>query len=150
MDAVVGEVIEGKVSGITKFGFFVALPDGKNGLVHISEISDSYVSDINALVQPGQTVRVRIMAVDEAGKIRLSMKRAEEKTQPQRRPGKSTAPKREPQAACSQQTARTEQPQNMSADLGFEDKLKKFMKEADSRIADNRLYNDRRQRSRRR
>ena len=84
----VGSIVEGKVTGITKFGAFVALPEGKSGLVHISEIANSFVSDVHDHVQVGETVKVRVLNVSEDGKINLSIKRAQEQAlaQPARRP----------------------------------------------------------------
>ena len=73
----VGEVFEGKVTGVTKFGAFVAMPDGKNGLVHISEIANTYVNDINEFVKEGQVVKVRVIGIGDGGKVNLSMKQAE-------------------------------------------------------------------------
>ena len=77
----VGEVFEGKVTGITKFGAFVAMPDGKNGLVHISEIANTYVNDINEFVKEGQVVKVRVIGIGDGGKVNLSMKQAETQAQ---------------------------------------------------------------------
>ena len=65
MEFAVGAILEGKVTGITKFGAFVALPGGKSGLVHISNISDSYVSDINEFLTVGQEVKVKVMNIDQ-------------------------------------------------------------------------------------
>ena len=73
----IGAVIEGKVTGITKFGAFVALPEGKSGLVHISEVANSYVNDVNDYLSVGQTVKVRVISINEAGKINLSVKQAQ-------------------------------------------------------------------------
>ena len=132
-----GAVLEGKVTGITKFGAFVALEGGKSGLVHISEIANSYVSSVEDYLKVGQTVKVRVLNIGEGGKINLSIKRAEEK------PGHPTPERREDRA----QSVRPAQTQ---ASDDFEDRLKRFMQESDSRIADNRMYSDRKQRSRRR
>ncbi len=77
MQPTVGEIFEGKVTGITKFGAFVSLPDGSNGLVHISEIANTYVNDVHDHVTEGQTVKVKVIGISEAGKINLSIKRAE-------------------------------------------------------------------------
>ena len=71
----VGSVLEGKVTGIKSFGAFVSLPDGKNGLVHISEVSNSFVQDINTVLKEGETVKVKVMSIAEDGKIALSIKR---------------------------------------------------------------------------
>ena len=76
MDWQVGEILEGKVSGITKFGAFVALPGGKSGLVHISEVANAFVSNVGDHVQLGQTVKVMLLSVTPEGKINLSIKRA--------------------------------------------------------------------------
>ena len=83
----IGSVVEGRVTGIAKFDAFVALPEGKSGLVHISEVANSFVSDVHDHVQVGQTVKVRILNVSSDGKINLSIKRAaeEQPRQEQRR-----------------------------------------------------------------
>ena len=64
MELAVGEIISGKVTGITKFGAFVSLPEGKSGLVHISEVDQSYVSDIRDHLTEGQEVKVKVIAID--------------------------------------------------------------------------------------
>lgn len=71
----VGAILEGKVTGITKFGAFVSLPGGKSGLVHISEIAYSYVNDVNDHLSEGQEVKVKVISVDENNRINLSIKR---------------------------------------------------------------------------
>lgn len=80
----VGMILEGKVSGITQFGAFVDLPDSKTGMVHISEIAPTFVNEINDFVKMGQTVKVRVLALNE-GKISLSIKQALPKEQQQQR-----------------------------------------------------------------
>lgn len=77
MQPEVGAVLEGKVSGVTKFGAFVNLPGGKSGLVHISEIANTFVSDVAQFVSVGQTVKVKVIGIN-GDKINLSIKRAEE------------------------------------------------------------------------
>ena len=69
MELSVGAMLEGKVTGITKFGAFVLLPGGKSGLVHISEVANAFVSDVHDHVQIGQTVKVKVLSVSEDGKI---------------------------------------------------------------------------------
>ena len=141
----VGSIVEGRVTGITKFGAFVALPGGKSGLVHISEVANSFVSDVHDHVQMGQTVKVRILSVSDEGKINLSIKRAEEAPAEPPRP----EPRRSAPRVSAPVPQRTEA-DGPSADQSFEDRLKKFMQDSDSRIADNRLYAERRSRGRRR
>jgi S1 RNA binding domain protein len=78
----VGAIVEGKVTGITKFGAFVELPGGKTGMVHISEIASTYVKEIRDFIQENQIVRVKVFAITPDGKINLSIKRAVEQPQP--------------------------------------------------------------------
>ena len=71
----IGEIVEGKITGIQAYGAFVALDDDTNGLIHISEISDGYVNDITRFVRVGDTVRVKIIDIDEStNQVRLSLK----------------------------------------------------------------------------
>ena len=144
----IGSVVEGKVTSIAKFGAFVLLPEGKSGLVHISEIANAYVSDISEFVQVGQSVKVRVLSISEEGKINLSIKRAEE-TQ-ERTPARTS---RTPHRTESEHPRENAAPTMgevapRSENQEFEDKLKKFMQESEGRIADNRLYADRPRRGR--
>lgn len=127
MQVEVGAVVEGTVTGITKFGAFVSLPDGRSGLVHISEIANTYVNDVNEFLKLGDQVKVRVLAVTPDGKINLSIKKAE------------PAPER-PNNRSAQPAGQVSGP---SGDAAFEDRLKQFMQESDSRMAGNRLYSDR-------
>lgn len=71
----VGDIVEGKVTGIKNYGAFVDLGEGKSGMVFISEIAHSYVNDINDFLKLGQEVKVMITGIGEDGKISLSIKR---------------------------------------------------------------------------
>ena len=142
MEIEVGAIFEGTVTSIAKFGAFVSLPERRSGLVHISEIASAYVADVNDFLQVGQTVKVKVLAITPEGKINLSIKRAEEQpqqTQERRapRPQRSSAPRAQTSGAP---TGMVRGPTN---DASFEDRLKHFMQESDSRIAGNRLYSDR-------
>ena len=144
----IGSVVEGKVTSIAKFGAFVLLPDGKSGLVHISEIANAYVSDVGEFVQVGQSVKVRVLNISEDGKINLSIKRAEE-TQERAPARPSRAPHRTEGERPRESAAPTMgEVAPRSENQDFEDKLKKFMQESEGRIADNRLYADRPRRGR--
>lgn len=154
----VGMILEGKVTGITKFGAFVALPGGKSGLVHISEVANAYVSDINEHLTNGQEVKVKVIAISPDGKINLSIKKAvdnppAESRQPRRedrpRPQQQARPAAPRQQAPAYTPREVYQPQK-SADQNFEDKLKQFMQESDSRMSGNKLYDHPRKSSRRR
>ena len=76
MSVNVGEIVEGTVSDIMNYGAFVKLEDGKNGLVHISEVSKDFVEDIHHVLKTGDKVKAKIISVDEKGKIALSIKKA--------------------------------------------------------------------------
>ena len=140
MELTVGAVLEGKVKSITNFGAFIALPENKSGLVHISEVANTYVSDIRQHLTEGQDVKVVVIGV-EGTKINLSIKRLEQEAPRQRRenaPQRENAFRREP----------TPPPAPKTADQLFEEKLKAFMSESDSKISS--LRADHRTRSRRR
>ena len=158
----VGAIVEGKVTGITKFGAFVSLPDGKTGMVHISEIAHAYVSDINEYLTIGQEVKVKVIAVDPAGKINLSIKKCTEA--PQRSGGRqggrsyqggSQTGRDSRDAGQQRRTTGSPRPaQTRSAapkePQSFDDMLKQFMAESDSKIASSRAYSDHRTKSKRR
>lgn len=153
MELEIGAIQEGKVTGITKFGAFVLLPGGKSGLVHISEIANAYVNDVNDYLKVGDAVKVKILSVNEAGKINLSIKQAQ-----------PSAPRPAQPAANAPRPAYTTRPANTyrsapshggevappTGDTSFEDKLKQFMQQSDSKINDSKIYADRRSGGRRR
>ena len=76
MEISVGAILEGTIKSITKFGAFVSLPGGRSGLVHISEIAHSYVANVSDFLSEGQAVKVKVVSIDEAGRINLSIKKA--------------------------------------------------------------------------
>ena len=149
MALTVGEILEGKVKSITNFGAFISLPENRTGLVHISEVANTYVSDIRQHLTEGQDVKVMVIGT-ENGKINLSIKRLEAK--PQREEGaprqRSFAPRKE--EARPARSAPTPPPAPKTADQLFEEKLKAFMTESDSKISSLRQYSDHRTKSRRR
>lgn len=124
MDLEVGKVVEGKVSGITGFGAFVDLGDGKSGLVHISEVSKNYVKDINDILKIGDTVKVKIMNVEANGKIGLSIKKAAEEERSKKYVFSGVP------AEFSFGTDKS------GTDLSFEDKLAKFKQDSNDRMQD--------------
>ena len=161
MELTVGTVLEGKIKSITNFGAFVALPENKTGMVHISEVANAYVSDIRAHLTEGQDVKVVVIG-NENGKVNLSIKRLEPK------PVRENAPRREGgnfRSAAQSSEKRREggyQSQNRAprpaapvqpaapktADQLFEEKLKAFMSESDTKLSSMRA--DHRTKSRRR
>ena len=137
--------MDGTVSSIAKFGAFVNLPERRSGLVHISEIASEYVADVNEFLQVGQAVKVKILAITPEGKINLSIKRAQ--PEPEKPAPAPRAPRPQTQRFTAPRSAGTPTPQGVvygsTGDASFEDQLKRFMQESDSRIAGNRLYSDR-------
>ena len=79
MSVEIGKIVGGKVSGITNFGAFVDLGDGKTGLVHISEVSNEFVKDIKSVLKEGQEIKVKVVSVEKNGKIGLSIKQIEQR-----------------------------------------------------------------------
>ena len=166
MELTVGAVLEGKVKSITNFGAFIALPENKTGMVHISEIANAYVSDIRQHLTEGQDVKVMVIAMDPAGKINLSMKRLEPKQpreqgsgRPERGPGRREQGQSDPRSGGYNrpQSGRPAQQRNAgpippavpkTADQLFEEKLKAFMSESDNKLSSMRA--DHRTKSRRR
>jgi S1 RNA binding domain protein len=118
MSLEVGQIIDGKVTGITTFGAFIELSNGQTGLVHISEVADEYVKDVNQFLKQNDLVKVKVLNLDK-GKIGLSIRQAQPR---------------------SEQQQRRQQPlQNKQT---FEDKLAKFMKDSDERQSDLRKNTD--------
>lgn len=118
----VGQIIEGRVEGITNFGAFVNIGDGKTGLVHISEVAVAFVKDIHDFLKEGQTVRVKVMAIEPGGKIALSIKKAAIEEKPQQ-PRRSTVPMEYDWS----------KKRDTSGD-SFEDKLMQFKHDSDERM----------------
>ena len=158
MELTVGAVLEGKVKSITNFGAFIALPENKTGMVHISEVANAYVSDIRQHLTEGQDVKVMVIG-NENGKINLSIKRLDPKPQrdtgrPDFRNGGARHDGPRPNPGQSQNRApRTAPVPNAApktADQLFEEKLKAFMSESDSKISSIKQYSEHRTKSRRR
>ena len=154
MELTVGAVLEGKVKSITNFGAFISLPENKTGMVHISEVANTYVSDIRQHLTEGQDVKVMVIGA-ENGKVNLSIKRLAPKPQREgnapRGNFRSNAP-RQGGAPNQNRPTRTPTPPPApkTADQLFEEKLKAFMSESDSKISSIRQYSDHRTKSRRR
>ena len=165
MELTVGEVLEGKVKSITNYGAFVALPENRTGMVHISEVANAFVTDIRQHLTEGQDVKVMVISI-ENGKINLSIKRLEPRPQrentgkpgafrqggdwgqrPPRREG-NAQPQQNPNAGPRPQRAPVQPAAPKTADQLFEEKLKAFMSESDTKLSGIRA--DHRTKSRRR
>lgn len=126
----VGEIVEGKITGITKFGVFVDITDGVTGMVHISEVARTYVNEIRDFVKEGDTVKVKVLSISEEGKISLSIKRAQDDDKPER-------PRRQPKAVTPPKPDNSfvwTSSKNESA--SFEDMMNKFKQTSDEKFSD--------------
>ena len=137
MEPQVGSILEGKVTSITKFGAFVALEGGRSGLVHISEIANTFVNDVHDFLQVGQTVKVLVLST-ENGKINLSIKKALPREEhPAPRPARPAGAPAASRPVQSRPFVRApQQPIPPSGDQSFEDKLKQFLSSSEGKMAD--------------
>jgi len=122
MSLEVGNIVEGRVTGITNFGAFVLLEDGKTGLVHISEVANAYVQDIKDHLKENDTVKVKVINIRD-GKIGLSIRQANPNS-------------------GDFDGARGMRPRRPARNKSFEDKLRGFMKDSDERLSSLRRSQD--------
>ena len=134
MQLEVGMVLEGKVTGITKFGAFIELPGGKTGMVHISEVAPTFVKEIRDFVTENQTVKVKVLSISEDGKVSLSMKKAMDPApRPQQRssaPARSVSPGRPGSFEWQGSRGRSSEP------ASFEDMMSRFKQASDEKMSD--------------
>lgn len=123
MQLQVGEIIEGKVTGIKKFGAFVLLPCGTTGMVHISEVSNQYIQELSDVLKEGQSVRVKVMNIAPDGKVALSIKQTQE------------AP---PPKSVRADSGKVWQPKTAQAsgNLSFEEMMSRFKVQSEEKISD--------------
>ena len=163
MEFGVGSILDGKVTGITKFGAFVSLPEGRSGLVHISEIAYSYVSEVSEHLKEGQEVKVKVIGIDQSNRINLSIKQVTPPPQraprpnfnrnnnnngeggerPERREGGfnnnnngGQRPYRSNNSGSSEARPTGFVRQAPKEPTDFEDKLKQFMQSSDSKLSE--------------
>ena len=137
MEFGVGSILDGKVTGITKFGAFVALPEGRSGLVHISEIAYTYVNEVSDYLKEGQEVKVKVIGIDQANRINLSIKKVSD---PPPRPaggqggrprsGGTPRPGGAPRQGGFAPRPAPKEPTD------FEDRLRQFMQASDSKLSE--------------
>ena len=151
MQLEIGKIYEGKVKGITAYGAFVevAVEGGKpvTGMVHISEVANTYVSDIHEFLSEGQSVRVKVIAVNEQGKISMSVKKAapEGEAAPQQQ-----KQQRPPRKEREKGIVWEPKPQKPQSEMTFEDMMSRFKQHSEERISDIKRNTDRKNKSRRR
>ncbi len=118
MQLEVGKIVEGKITGITNFGAFVQMEGGKTGLVHISEVALTFVKDIKDHLKENDVVKVKILSIDDNGKVSLSIKKALEEEQKK-------------QAKVPAQVSFG----SGSSDMSFEEKMKQFMQDSEEKMS---------------
>lgn len=142
MQLIVGEIIEGKITGITNFGVFLDIGDGKSGMVHISEVANTYVNNINEILKTGDTVKAKILNISDDGKIALSIKKAQE--QP-KKSNKDRIPYSQPKPDGSYTwTPRKNEP------ASFEEMMNQFKQSSDEKFSDLKRKNPDNARTKRR
>ncbi|MBQ6335907.1 MAG: S1 RNA-binding domain-containing protein [Ruminococcus sp.] len=146
----VGEIVNGKITGITNFGAFVETEDGSRGMIHISEVSRSYVEDIKAVLKVGQAVTTKVISISEDGKIALSIKQLEKPEEGQRenrkpRDNRNNKPR---QKDAPRQPRKKYEPappvtspgdfewQSSSTSGSFEDMMSKFKRTSEDKMSD--------------
>jgi S1 RNA binding domain protein len=137
MSLQVGAIVEGKVSNVMPFGAFVSLPDNKTGLVHISEVASNYIKDIGEHIKTGDVVKVKIIKIEDDGKISLSIKKAQS-SQPKQREQR----KDEPRKSGPVRPIDIDWKKPASAEMSFEDKLSKFKQDSDEKMQALKRSND--------
>ena len=140
MELEVGKIYEGKVKGIAQYGAFVEIEGAGTGMVHISEISNSFVKDVKDYITENQQVKVKVLSIDENGKIALSIKKAMDTKDEQLKPAKKQErkpnvwePKKKPPVS----------------ELGFEEMLTRFKQNSEEKICALKRSTERKNKSRR-
>ncbi len=132
----VGKVVEGTITGITHFGAFVALSNGKTGLVHISEVADAYVKDIKDYLHESDVVKVKVLSMDDRGKIGLSIRQAQESRPTvarESRPPREVTSRRDNDGGGHRRGGNQF---SRGGQVSFEDKLQRFMRDSEDRLQD--------------
>lgn len=137
MQLEVGAVVEGRVTSITKFGAFVELPENRTGMVHISEVSTGFVKEISDHLKENQQVRVKVIDIDQNGRINLSIKRLLDAAQQEQR---GERPARPPKRVGKRPVGW--QPKPASVPTTFEEMMSKFKQDSDDKMSSLRRSND--------
>lgn len=145
MQLEIGKIYTGKVKGITQYGAFVDIDGGGNGMVHISEIANTFVNEIRDHLTEGQDVRVKVIGINEAGKVSLSIKKAVEDDVPQDKPARPAPPKERRSKPNVWEPKKTI-PQS---EMTFEDMMSHFKQSSEERIGDLKRSTDRKNGTRR-
>ncbi len=147
MQLEIGKIYDGKVKAITNYGAFVEVPveDGRpiTGMVHISEVANAYVTDIREFLTEEQEVKVKVLQINEQGKISMSIKKALPEEKPAQKP-RSRRPERDKGIVWEPK------PQKPQSEMTFEDMMSRFKQNSEERMCDIKRNTDRKNGSRRR
>lgn len=130
--AQIDSIHDGTVTSVMPFGAFIDIGSGESGLVHISELSSEFVKDINEFIKKGDKVKVKVIRIDEKGKLSLSMKQAVEKTEANEKREKKERPKK-----TSARPDSFDWSARPTEELSFEDRLSRFKHESEEKIRDS-------------
>ncbi|HZJ78164.1 MAG TPA: S1 RNA-binding domain-containing protein [Clostridia bacterium] len=139
MQAEVGAIVDGKVTGLTDFGAFVEIEEGKTGMVHISEVAAEFVNNIRDHLTINQEVKVKILNIGDDGKISLSIKKTMEPAQRAPRPRQNTNNRRSNSAANVWQGTKSAKPTDSQS---FEDMMTRFKQVSDEKMTDLKRSSD--------
>ncbi len=146
MELTVGQIVEGKITGITNFGVFVDLGDGKSGLVHISEVARSYVNDIKEFVKINDVVKMKVLTIADDGKISLSIRRALE---PERTEERRERRERRPSPSPAKVDGSYTWTPKKTEPASFEEMMNRFKQTSDEKFSDLKRKNSDARRSKR-
>ncbi len=138
MQVEIGSIYDGTVTGLTKFGAFVKLENGASGMVHISEVAAEYISDISERLSEGDKVKVKVIEINEKGKISLSIKKALPE------PEKPKIQKPRPQRNGGNRGWQGKSEPEQSGPMSFEDMMAKFKAQSEDKMSDIKRSSDRR------
>jgi S1 RNA binding domain protein len=135
MAAEVGSLVDGKVTGIIEYGAFVDIGEGKTGMVHISEISPTYVTNIRDHLAVGQQVRVKVLSVSPEGKVSLSIKKALDPGAPAGEKPAPPPPVRQPRRSASPNVWQGQRSAGAGEPQTFEDMMSRFKQASEDKIS---------------
>lgn len=145
MQIEVGQIFEGKITGITKFGAFVDLGDGKTGLVHVSEVASTFVNDVHDFIKEGDVTKVKVLSISDDGKISLSIKRAMEQPKAPKERVRENRPRSNNNEAMKQAVWT---PRKSDSD-SFEEMMARFKQTSEDKFSDLKKKNPEVRRSKR-
>ena len=140
----IGAIVDGKITGLTGFGAFVSLPDGKSGMVHISEVSNTYVKDIKEFLKEGQDVKVKVVGISPEGKISLSIRKAQEPSEEEKAARKNDRPRNDRPKNDRPRNANVwqGQPKQNKGAMTFEEMMAQFKQVSDEKMTDLKRNSD--------